>query len=149
MVAPDWSNWMRDLGREVRRLREFVGLSQERLARAAGVSQGAVSRLEAGRGLATPLLVAVRIRVALTEALRAVDPALLSDELRHMVDDEHVIAFAVNGIRSDIAITRDRGLDEVIRLYYRLPERRRDAAVALVRAAMEALVEQGAKNDDG
>jgi transcriptional regulator with XRE-family HTH domain len=147
--ASDWSNWMRDLGREVRRLREFVGLSQERLARAAGVSQGAVSRLEAGRGLATPLLVAVRIRLALIEALRAVDPAFLSDELRQMLDGEHVVAFAVNGIRPDIAITRDRGLDEVIRLYRRLPERRREAAVALVRAAFEALAEQGTKNDDG
>ena len=65
MAARDWSNWMRDLGREVRRQREFLGLSQERLARAAGVSQGAVSRLEAGRGLATPLLVAVKIRLVL------------------------------------------------------------------------------------
>jgi transcriptional regulator with XRE-family HTH domain len=98
---------MRDLGREVRRLREFVGLSQERLARASGVSQGAVSRLEAGRGLATPLLVAVRIRLALIEALRAVDVALLRDELRQMVDDEHVVTFAVNGIKSDI---RSRGI---------------------------------------
>ena len=48
MPAPDWSNWMRDLGREVRRLRAFLGLSQERLAKAAGVSQGGSQ--PAGRG---------------------------------------------------------------------------------------------------
>lgn len=30
---PDWSAWMRDLGRQVRRVRDFVGLSQEQIAR--------------------------------------------------------------------------------------------------------------------
>ena len=62
MAAPDCSDWMRDLGCEMRRLREFLGLSQERLAQAAGASQGAVSRLEAGRGLGTSLLTAVRMQ---------------------------------------------------------------------------------------
>ena len=47
-----WKEWMRAFGRQERRIREFLGLSQEQIARLAGVSQGAVSRLEAGRGLA-------------------------------------------------------------------------------------------------
>ena len=65
----EWQAWMRSLGLQVRRVREFVGLSQEQVARTAGVSQGAVSRLEAGRGLGTPLLVILKVRLALTRAL--------------------------------------------------------------------------------
>src|SRR5215470_3326809 len=69
-VKVDWPRWMRGLGRHTRRLREFLGLSQEQLARIAGVSQGAISRLEAGRGLATPLLVVMKINIAVIHALR-------------------------------------------------------------------------------
>src|SRR2546422_5488972 len=47
--AVDWREWMRGLGRPLRRVREFLGLSQDQVARLAGGSQGAVSRLEAGR----------------------------------------------------------------------------------------------------
>ena len=36
MPAAASSNWMQDLGREVLPLREFLGLSQERFAWAAG-----------------------------------------------------------------------------------------------------------------
>ena len=71
----EWQAWMRSLGLQVRRVREFVGLSQEQVARTAGVSQGAVSRLEAGRGLGTPLLVTT------------VDHALLQPEwVRQFID---------------------------------------------------------------
>jgi len=47
--------------RQLRRVREFLGLSQDQVARLAGVSQGAVSRLEAGRGLATPMVVVLKV----------------------------------------------------------------------------------------
>ena len=79
---------MRDLGRDARRMREFLGLSQERLAKTAGVSQGAVSRLEAGRATATPFLVVAKIHGALVTALREVDPATVPDDVRHMLDAE-------------------------------------------------------------
>jgi len=47
--APEWRTWMRDLGRRQRGLREFLGFSQEQLARLAGVSQGgATKRLHDG-----------------------------------------------------------------------------------------------------
>ena len=82
----DWAQWMRELGSRIRHVREFVGLSQEQLARLAGVSQGAVSRLEAGRGLATPLLVLMKINVPLVSALRRLDPSILNDELRRMLE---------------------------------------------------------------
>ena len=48
----------------------------------AGVSQGAVSRLEGGRGLATPLLVVMKINAALRRAVSTIDPELLSDDAR-------------------------------------------------------------------
>src|SRR5215468_12718486 len=82
-----WHEWMRGLGRHARRMREFLGLTQEQLGRRAGVSQGAISRLEAGRGLATPLLVVVKIAGALQQALAGVDQAMLSPEARRMIEE--------------------------------------------------------------
>src|SRR5438132_9726763 len=81
----DWREAMRDLGCQLRRVREFLGLSQDQVARLAGVSQGAVSRLEAGRGLATPMMVVLKVTLALRHALRDVDPALLNDDLRRVL----------------------------------------------------------------
>src|SRR5207247_8233855 len=80
--ATDWREWMRGLGRQLRRVREFLGLSQDQVAQLAGVSQGAVSRLEAGRGLATPLVVVLKVHLVLSRALRAFDPALPDEEVR-------------------------------------------------------------------
>src|SRR5437867_6811998 len=84
--AVDWAVSMRGLGRKLRRVREFLGLSQDQVARLAGVSQGAVSRLEAGRGLATPMLVVLRVQLVLVSALRAFDPAMLDEQLRASLD---------------------------------------------------------------
>src|SRR5258705_13029788 len=88
----DWREWMRGLGRQARRIREFLGLSQAQIARAGGVSQGAVSRLEGGRGLATPLLVVVKLNVAMRRALATYAPDVLSPEARAILerDDLHV-----------------------------------------------------------
>ena len=76
---------MRELGAQVLRIREFLGLSQEQLARLARVSQGAISRLENGRGLATPLLVVLKTCGALRAALMQVDQEILSPEARKLV----------------------------------------------------------------
>jgi transcriptional regulator with XRE-family HTH domain len=62
--------WMEGLGRHTRRTREFLSLTQEQLATAAGTSQAAISRLEHGGALGTPYLVVVAVQRALTEALR-------------------------------------------------------------------------------
>src|SRR5262245_63526823 len=82
----DWSRWMHELGAQVLRVREFLGLSQDQLARLAGVSQGAVSRLENGRGMATPLLVVTKTCHALRHALAHMDRTLLSSEARRIVE---------------------------------------------------------------
>src|SRR5881396_910323 len=82
----DWREAMRGLGRQLRRVREFLGLSQDQVARLAGVSQGAVSRLETSRGLATPMLVVVRINLVLARELGKLEPSLLDAALRRTLD---------------------------------------------------------------
>ena len=136
----DWGRWMRGLGRHKRRVREFLGLSQEQLARLAGVSQGAISRLESGRGLATPLLVVMKINAALKRASASVAPELLSDEARtlKLIDDR--IAPDDGGFR-DVQILEDQHLEELICLYRQLPERHRKRLVSVARATADALAE--------
>lgn len=136
----EWRDWMRGLGRQARRIREFLGLSQEQIARAAGVSQGAVSRLEGGRGLATPLLVVVKLNVAMRRALMAYDPEVLSPEARAILerDDLHVPATGASRF-VEYPMAKDTGIEELVRLYRSLPERQRDKLLGVVRATATAL----------
>jgi len=145
--AIDWPRWMRGLGRQARRAREFLGLSQEQLAALAGVSQGAISRLEAGRGLATPMLVVLKINLALTRALRTVDQSLLSDELRRVLDLEQRLSPPIGDIGVQaVPIARDADLEEMVRIYRSLPERQRRTFLTVVRATAAALA--AAPKDD-
>ena len=140
----DWREWMRANGQQVRRLREFLGLSQEQLAQHAGVSQGAVSRLEAGRGLATPMLVVMKITLAVVRGLRALDPSVLSDELRRLMNVEATISPPIGdvGLQLD-TLTKDADLEELIRLYHELPGRQRQTLLSVVRAIAAALSPPG------
>src|SRR5215468_11249359 len=124
----DWSAWMRELGRRLRRVREFLGLSQDQVARLSGVSQGAVSRLEAGRGLATPMLIVLKVQRVLARALADLDPALVDEDMRRTVADP-----------VGDAESTDPELEELIRLYRRLPERQRPRLVAAARATADSL----------
>jgi transcriptional regulator with XRE-family HTH domain len=136
----DWREWMRAFGRQERRVREFLGFSQDQIARLAGVSQGAVSRLEAGRGLATPMLVVLKINLALRAALREVDPALLNDELRRVLTIDERISPPIGNVGFNaLPITKDPILEELVRLYRGLPDRQRDTFLSVVRAAADAL----------
>src|SRR4029078_3091732 len=86
-----WRQWITEFGAHERRVREFLGLSQEQVARAAGVSQGAVSRLEGGRGLSTPFVGIMKITLALAHALKELDPDLLTDEVRRFMRHLEVV----------------------------------------------------------
>jgi transcriptional regulator with XRE-family HTH domain len=131
---------MRALGRQERRVREFLGLSQEQIARLAGVSQGAVSRLEAGRGLATPMLVILKINLALHRAIRTLDPSILNDDLRRALDIEERLSPPAGDVGFNaLPLTRDPDLEELVRLYRELPERQRQAFFAVARATATAL----------
>ena len=136
----DWPARMRELGRQIRRVREFLGLSQDQVARLAGVSQGAVSRLEAGRGLATPMLIVLKVHLVLARALSAFDPALLDDQIRETLGLGGLMAAAPTAENGAHPITRDRDLEEMVQLYRSLSERQRRTLVAVVRATATSLV---------
>ena len=137
----DWPGRMRELGRQIRRVREFLGLSQDQVARLAGVSQGAVSRLEAGRGLATPMLIVLKVHLVLARALSAFDPALLDDQIRETLGLGGLMAGAPPaGENGAHPITRDRDLEDMVQLYRSLSERQRRTLVAVVRATANSLI---------
>jgi transcriptional regulator with XRE-family HTH domain len=132
----DWGRWMRQLGAQVLRVREFLGLSQEQLARVAGVSQGAVSRLENGRGMATPLLVVTKICAALRDALTHIDHSLLSAEARLIVASGLQLP---DPRRPCPSPAHDPGIEELLRIYHRLSDRQRKQLLAVLRATAAAL----------
>lgn len=132
----DWARWMRELGAQVLRVREFLGLSQDQLSRLAGVSQGAVSRLENGRGMATPLLVVTKICGALRDALAHMDPTLLSAEAQRIITSGLSLPDARRPFPSP---AQDPGVEELLRVYHRLTERQRHQLLAVLRATATAL----------
>jgi transcriptional regulator with XRE-family HTH domain len=129
----DWGRWLRRLGEQVLGAREFLGLSQDRLARLAGVSQGAVSRLENGGGFATPLLVVTKISAALHVELSQVDPELLSPEARRLVQQGLSLLDTPSAL-SSTGPEHDQAVQELLDVYHRLSERRRAQLLAVVRA---------------
>jgi transcriptional regulator with XRE-family HTH domain len=139
-ATTDWREWMRGLGRQARRVREFLGLSQEQIARLAGVSQGAVSRLEGGRGLATPLLVVVKLNLAMRRGLGSYDPELLSPEVREiLVKTELYLPQKSQGGFAEYPLAKDVGIEELVNLYRGLPGRQREKLLGVVRATAVAL----------
>jgi transcriptional regulator with XRE-family HTH domain len=143
----DWGRWMRELGEQVLRAREFLGLSQDQVARIAGVSQGAVSRLEHGRGLATPLLVVSKIAAALRAALAQVDPELLSRDARRIVEEGMSLPDTGGGLLG-ARLAHDDGVGELLRLYHGLSERKRQQLLSVVRAMATALSGETARDRD-
>jgi transcriptional regulator with XRE-family HTH domain len=140
-----WREWMVALGARVRHLRELVGLSQEQLARQAGVSQGAISRLEMGRGLNTPLLGALKVYGGLATALREVEPALLTDDARALVAQlqaPHMPAEETDAPAS-VSFLVVPEFEEVVRLCSRVPGARRAAFVKVVQAVASVLCGAG------
>lgn len=137
----DWSQWMRDLGRSVRRMRELLGLTQEQLGRIAGVSQGAVSRLEMGVGLATPFLVVMKVQRALQRLLARIDPDMLSEDARRLLTEDAQLARGAEAVPGDFPLFGDPGLEELVRTYQGLTPVRREQFLAVVRAAAIAFRE--------
>jgi transcriptional regulator with XRE-family HTH domain len=143
-----WRQWITEFGAHVRRVREFLGLSQEQVARAAGVSQGAVSRFEGGRGLSTPFVGIMKINLALAYALKELEPDLLTDEVRRFMKHLEVLKLPdhtdtpVNPVGphfKKIQLSPNPELVQVIELYYELPESKRQAFIAVMRATISAL----------
>ena len=143
-----WRQWITEFGAHVRRVREFLGLSQEQVARAAGVSQGAVSRFEGGRGLSTPFVGIMKINLALAHALKQLEPELLTDEVRRFMKHLEVLKLPddpgspVNPVGphfKKIQLSPNPELLKVIELYYELPESKRHAFIEVMGATIGAL----------
>lgn len=135
-AQPEWREWMRDLGRQIRRGREFLGLSQEQLARLAGVSQGAVSRLETARGLATPTLVVLRVSRVLAGELGKVQPDVMDPDLRTM---RSVLLPSDEAMLESTIVHADPHLEELMEIYRKMAPAQRPAMLAILRAAVSAL----------
>jgi transcriptional regulator with XRE-family HTH domain len=133
---PEWREWMRDLGRQIRRAREFLGLSQEQLARVAGVSQGAISRLETARGLATPTLVVLRVSRVLAAELGKVDPSMMDSDLRTM---RNVLRPSQDSLPEARSVNADPHREELLDIYRRKAPGQHAAQLAIIRAAVAAL----------
>lgn len=148
-----WYDWMRGLGAGTRRLRTLLGLTQEQLGRLAGVSQGAVSRLEAGRGLSTPLIVVVRLQEAFQQCLARVDPRQLSPDAQELLGREHG---SILGPLHDVAalpLPDTPQLAEYMELWHRVHPRRRGTFLDVVRATAGAMTsmpgpESGGRDPD-
>ncbi len=136
--AIDWQDWMRRFGEQHRRVRTFLGLSQDELARLAGVSQGAVSRLEAGRGLSTPWVVVLKINVVFERALAGWSP-VLSDAMRRTLQIEERVNPWVERAVPRLPPTRDVKLDELLRLHDQLDETQRKTFLSVIRVVVRAL----------
>jgi transcriptional regulator with XRE-family HTH domain len=130
-----WREWVAWFGRRLRRVRTSCGLSQQDVAGLAGVSQGAVSRLEAGHGLATPLLLVVKIDLALARHVAGVDPLFLDAA----VACEPGLSQLMAGLVDARPLGADPATEELVRLYHRTPVRLRRQLLAIVRAAASAL----------
>jgi transcriptional regulator with XRE-family HTH domain len=138
-----WAGWMRGMGRNTRTMREFLGLTQEQLGKLAGVSQGAISRLESGRGMATPLLVVLKVHHAFRRALAYIPADLLSADARKILDDDtRLITEGTSSEYRDIPMLKDPALQEYVQIFQGVPEHRRDTFLAVVRAAAGAIGDQ-------
>ena len=122
-----------------RRLRELVGLSQDQLARLAGVSQGAVSRLEAGRAVNTPLVAVMKINAAMRQALAHLPPEVLSQETRRLMDVPARGTPSGEAAFDALPLTVDPLLGDVVRLFWEVPPRHRESLVTVMRLLTQML----------
>ena len=72
--------------------------------------------------------------------MRDIDPTLLNDDLRRALEIEERISPRIGDAGFDaLPVTKDPLLEDLIRLYRRLPDRQRPTFLSVVRAAAEAL----------
>ena len=129
---PDWKAWFQAVGREIGRLRRFLGLSQSEIARLAGVSQATVSRLEREPGRATPALVVLKVALALARQSRADRTALADGVVRFLDEIQRLAPPAPVGDVPEI--TRDPAVEELHRLFRTASPQARRAVIAVLRS---------------
>lgn len=145
-VDRDAQDLIRELGRWTRRVREFLDFSQDKLAKLAGVSQGAISRVEAGRGIATPMVTFWKINQVFVKALGEIDASMLTDEARGMLERARYLSrpapdhrpiheqFEASEERTPFVLV-DPVLARLISTYHSMPERDRPGFLKVLEAA--------------
>src|SRR4029077_4001231 len=114
--------------------------SQDQVARLAGVSQGAVSRLEIARGLATPLLIVMKVNLAIAGELRKLDQAVVDADLRRTLDIQDALCSPQRALRPEaIQLISDPNFTTLVRLYRETPEREREGLLTIMRAVAAGL----------
>jgi transcriptional regulator with XRE-family HTH domain len=145
-----WRKWMCEFGGHVRRVRDFLGFSQEQLAKLSGVSQGAVSRFESGRGLNTPFLVILKLNMALARALRTLDQSVLTADVQRFLDQMEAFVLPaeaghppiIGGVEfENLRIAADPEIEQLIKRYRKLAESRRPVFMAVMDAVATSLLD--------
>ena len=140
-----WGAWLRDFGVAVRSIRELLGLTQAQLGKIAHISQGAVSRIERGDALSMPLVIAVKVRVALAARLRKLDADVLTADARRFLEEmtERYGQHEDPGLPPRRNITFELvpapELTALVRGYSRLPESARTRFLAIMSAVAATL----------
>src|SRR5262249_21177189 len=86
-AGSSWVEWMRALGRRVRHVREFLGLTQDELDRRAALVGGATRRLAPARALAPQLVGWCKSGGSLHRPLAKLNRAIRSPAAPPMVDE--------------------------------------------------------------
>jgi transcriptional regulator with XRE-family HTH domain len=130
MLTAEWQRIVQALARATRELRLLLGWSQQQLADKAVTSQGAISRLEAGRCEDVPLRTVVYVLRALACGAVAADLSVSAQT--------HAILVFVRTFEPTFTFTGplDPGLVALVRLYHDQAPARRQALLQLVTAAV-------------
>lgn len=138
--GPDWPGHIRRLGTLVRHARHVLALSQVDLARRSGVSQGGVSRLEAGKGLGTPLVTFLKIYLVLVDELRRRDPRLLDHDMRELLSTADAMpAWVANELAEVPPVVQDPDLEQLIDIFRHVPQAERAGFLSVMTATAGTL----------
>jgi transcriptional regulator with XRE-family HTH domain len=129
MTGEAWQHFRKVTARTVHETRRALGLSQVQVAARAQVSQGAVSRLEAGAGDGLPVTTVVNVLLALAAAAEA-QTLPLGASAQQLFDFSRVFLKPFQ-----ILAPPDPDLLALLRAYHRLDPTRRRALARLADAA--------------
>jgi transcriptional regulator with XRE-family HTH domain len=129
-IEYDWRALTRRLGQRTLQLRELLGFSQDRLAKVSGVSQGAVSRVEAGKGSATPLITYAKVFTLFARELDRTRPDAFTPEIQDFL--RAVRKLAPVFWEDDAPLVSDAGLGRLMSAYAALRDSEREAFLRCV-----------------
>jgi len=141
----DWAGHIRRLGRLVRHARHVLSLSQVDLARRSGVSQGGVSRLEAGKGLGTPLVTFLKVYIVLVDELRRRDQRLLDHDMRELLSTADAMpAWVSHELAEPPPVVQDPDLEQLIQIFGQVPAGERSGFLSVMMATAGTLSSRAA-----